>query len=84
MRNEKKIAIYWNCEIVGYVVEPSSDHLALFGRWVPVKGTAYDGFMRQFEHEEDVRVALGKPDDPHNTTVNSAPGDMIEIKFYPD
>jgi hypothetical protein len=79
-----KIAVFWNREIVGYLVEPNVDNFDLYGRWVPVKGTAYDDFMRQFEFDEDIRVGLGKPDDTDNNTVNSAPDNMIEIKVRPN
>jgi hypothetical protein len=80
---QSKIAVYWNGEIVGYVVDPQADHVAIYGRWVPVKGETYEDFLRQFESGDDVQVRLGRPDDPGNATIYSAPDDTVEIKLWP-
>jgi hypothetical protein len=85
-----RLAVAWEGQVVGYMVNPRPDMFFLYGAWVPVDGLATDRFLRTLQacvaDGEDLLVDLIQPDGnapAMSVLLTHMPDEQIEVRLIP-
>jgi hypothetical protein len=76
-----RLALYFEEQLIGSVLDPEVDGFDVYGRWEPSSGQVLDAMMLRLKKVGTVTIRIGDGSTPLVGAVEATPNETIEIKI---